>query len=236
MKKKSIKKNTKSQKIKEQTPMMKQYDGIKKRNPNHILFYRMGDFFELFFEDAVIASKVLNLTLTSRGKHLETSIPLAGFPHMHLETYLSKMVKAGYKVAVCDQIEDPKFAKGVVKRDIVELVTAGTAISENIIDSDTTNYLASISSINLNSNVDDINVSKNNKSKYAFSISDISSGEFFASEFDNEQELIDVLLLFKPAEILYPSDMISIFDNIKQFRKIKTISQLTPIDDWKFDH
>jgi len=229
MKKKTVKKTNTKVKVKEQTPMMKQYAGIKKRNPNHILFYRMGDFFELFFEDAVVASKVLNLTLTSRGKHIENPIPLAGFPHMHLETYLSKMVKAGYKVAVCDQVEDPKFAQGVVKRDIVELVTAGTAISENIIDSDTTNYLASISASKIEPSGNKL------KYRYAFSISDISSGEFLATEFDNEFELFETLLLFKPTEILFPSEMINFFESFNQFKKVKAISQLTAIDDWKFD-
>ena len=230
---KKIKKKSKS---KELTPMMKQYAGIKKKNPNHILFYRMGDFFELFFDDAKVASKVLNLTLTSRGKHLENSIPLAGFPHMHLETYLSKMVKAGYKVAVCDQIEDPKFSTGVVKRDIVEIVTAGTAISESIIDTDTINYLASITSSSINLKDDKENINTIPRYKYALSVSDISSGEFLATEFNNEYELIDTLLLFRPSEILIPSEMIAFFEKINQFKKVKAISQLTLIDDWKFDY
>ena len=96
---------------------MKQYMEIKNQNPDHILFFRLGDFYEMFFDDARVASKVLDLTLTTRGKHMGTEIPLAGFPHHQLDNYLPRIIKAGYRVAVCDQTEDPKLAKGIVKRE-----------------------------------------------------------------------------------------------------------------------
>ena len=202
----------------ELTPMMKQYMEIKSKNPHHFLFYRLGDFYEMFFDDAVVASKVLGLTLTTRGKHMGDKIPLAGFPHHHLENYLSKMVKAGYRVAVCDQTENPKFAKGVVKRDIVEIVTAGTALSENIIESDSNNYIAAISF-------------DMERRKYGFSVSDVSTGEFLAAEIDSFEELLEVVLLHQPSELIVASD--SGFE--KKDAILKYGFNITILDSWKFD-
>ena len=105
------------------TPMIKQYSAIKARYPDAILFFRMGDFYEMFFDDARMTSGVLNIVLTTRGKDRGEDIPLAGFPWKALDEYLAKMVKAGYKVAICEQMEDPKKAKGIVKRDVIDVVT-----------------------------------------------------------------------------------------------------------------
>ena len=173
------------------TPMMKQYQEIKSRNPDHILFYRLGDFYEMFFDDAKTASKVLNLTLTTRGKHMGTEIPLAGFPHHQIENYMSKMIKAGYKVAVCDQTENPKYAKGIVKRDVTEIVTAGTAMSENIIDSGVNNYICAVSS--------------SKKNGYGFAAADISTGEFTAYDTTSLVALKEIIMLFNPSELIYDS-------------------------------
>ena len=168
--------------------MMKQYSEIKSRNPDHILFYRLGDFYEMFFEDAKIASKALNLTLTTRGKHLGTEIPLAGFPHHQIDIYLARIIKAGYKVAVCDQTEDPRHAKGIVKRDVTEIVTAGTAMSENIIEKNSNNYIAAICT----------DAGKG----WGFAAADISTGEFVGFDTQNESELKEIIMLFSPSEIL----------------------------------
>ncbi|MBN2857491.1 MAG: DNA mismatch repair protein MutS [Candidatus Delongbacteria bacterium] len=173
------------------TPMMKQYQEIKSRNPDHILFYRLGDFYEMFFDDARTASKVLNLTLTTRGKHMGTEIPLAGFPHHQIDNYMAKMIKAGYKVAVCDQTENPKYAKGIVKRDVTEIVTAGTAMSENIIDSGRNNYICAIST--------------SKKNGYGFAATDISTGEFVAYDTPSPAVLKEMIMLFNPSELLYDS-------------------------------
>jgi DNA mismatch repair protein MutS len=126
------------------TPMMKQYLEIKSRYPGSLLLYRMGDFYELFDEDAVTAAKILGLTLTSRNHGGADKTPLAGFPHHAIERYMPKLIAAGVKVAVCEQIEDPAEAKGIVRRDVTEVVTRGTAINENYLDAKTNNYLAAL--------------------------------------------------------------------------------------------
>ena len=123
------------------TPLMQQYYDIKKENPGCILFFRMGDFFELFEDDAVIASKILGLTLTSRNNGAAGATPLCGFPHHAAERYVPKMVAAGYRIAICEQVEDPKLAKGIVKRDIVEIISAGTAMNEANLEAKEANYL-----------------------------------------------------------------------------------------------
>ena len=128
----------------EETPLMKQYLAIKARVGEAILLYRMGDFFETFGQDAVDASRILGITLTSRGNGAAEKVPLAGFPHHQLERYLPKLVSAGRKVAVCEQTEDPAQAKGVVKRDVVEVVSRGTALSDACLDERTDNILAAL--------------------------------------------------------------------------------------------
>ena len=123
------------------TPLMQQYYEIKKQNPGCILFFRMGDFFELFEDDAVVASKILGLTLTSRNNGASGATPLCGFPHHAADRYVPKMVSAGYRIAICEQVEDPKLAKGIVKRDIVEIISAGTAMDESNLNAKEANYL-----------------------------------------------------------------------------------------------
>ena len=123
------------------TPLMQQYYEIKKQNPGCILFFRMGDFFELFEEDAVVASKILGLTLTSRNNGAAGETPLCGFPHHAADRYVPKMVAAGYRIAICEQVEDPKLARGIVKRDVVEIISAGTAMDETNLNAKEANYL-----------------------------------------------------------------------------------------------
>ena len=123
------------------TPLMQQYYEIKKQNPGCILFFRMGDFFELFEEDAVVASKILGLTLTSRNNGASGETPLCGFPHHAADRYVPKMVAAGYRIAICEQVEDPKLAKGIVKRSVVEIISAGTAMDETNLNAKEANYL-----------------------------------------------------------------------------------------------
>ena len=191
------------------TPMMIQYKEIKNRNPGHVLFYRLGDFYEMFFEDAKTASKVLNLTLTTRGKHMGVEIPLAGFPHHQLNNYLSKMIKAGYKVAVCDQTENPKYAKGIVKRDITDIITAGTAISEEMIDRNSNNYIACIN--------------YEEGKKPGFAAADISTGEFVACDPDNGTALKELIMMFDPSELLVPSSLQADHDDHR--RTVTVISE-----------
>ncbi|MBQ8598135.1 MAG: DNA mismatch repair protein MutS, partial [Lachnospiraceae bacterium] len=128
----------------EMTPMMQQYLETKKEYPDCILFYRLGDFYEMFFEDAITASKELEITLTGKNCGLEERAPMCGIPYHAVDGYLNKLVSRGYKVAICEQMEDPKLAKGLVKRDVVRIVTPGTNLNMQALDESRNNYLMSI--------------------------------------------------------------------------------------------
>ncbi len=134
----------KSNKDKKLTPLMEQYLQIKDQYRDMILLYRMGDFYETFFDDAKVISRVLGIALTKRSHGKGGDAPLAGFPYHALDNYLPKLVQAGYKVAICEQVEDPKKAKVVVKREVVEVITPGTTVSEKILENKVNNYLCSI--------------------------------------------------------------------------------------------
>jgi DNA mismatch repair protein MutS len=154
------------------TPLMKQYNAIKARYPDTVLFFRMGDFFETFGEDAVITAKVAGITLTKRNNGGAGDIELAGFPHHQLDNYLPKMIRGGYRVAVCEQLEDPKLAKGIVKRDVVEVVTPGVQLNEKILDAARNTYVGSV-------------VVSGNLAGFAYA--DISTGEFVAGEVSDKE-------------------------------------------------
>src|ERR1041385_5742495 len=126
------------------TPLMKQHNAIKAKYPDAVLLFRVGDFYETFGEDAITASRILGITLTKRSNGAASSIELAGFPHHSLDTYLHKLVKAGFRVAICDQLEDPKLAKGIVKRGVTELVTPGVATTDKLLDGKSNNFLAAL--------------------------------------------------------------------------------------------
>jgi len=169
------------------TPLMQQHKAIKQKYPDAILLFRVGDFYETFGEDAIITSKVLGITLTKRNNGAAFSSELAGFPHHALDTYLHKLVKAGYRVAICDQLEDPKQVKGIVKRGVTEMVTPGIATGDKLLEHNSNNFLAAIHFTD---------------GKAGIALLDISTGELFASEGDTEY--IDKLLQsLKPAEIIF---------------------------------
>ena len=126
------------------TPAMQRYLEVKAQHPQAILLFRMGDFYELFYEDAVTASKVVGLTLTSRDKGSANPIPMAGFPYHQLDGYLQKLVRAGFRAAICEQMEDPKLAKGPVKRDVTRVVTPGTLTEDSLLDPRESNFLACV--------------------------------------------------------------------------------------------
>lgn len=200
------------------TPLMAQYQKIKDAYPDTILLFRMGDFFETFDEDAKIASKVLGITLTKRANGAAGNVPLAGFPHHALDTYLPKLVRNGYRVAVCEQMENPKFAKGIVKRDVVEVVTPGVAISDKLLDHKKNNYLLSI-------------FLENEIAGIAFS--DISTGEYHAYEV-HQNDIPQQIGLINPSEILVAKKQRGILEPIIQ--KTSSIITITKIDDWIFTH
>ena len=161
-----------------ETPLMIQYKEIKAENRDSILFFRLGDFYEMFFEDAVIASKELGITLTSRNKEKDQDVPLAGIPYHSAASYISKLVKKGYKVAICEQVEDPKTAKGIVKREVVRVITPGTVIDLDYIDSKSNNYVLAFVI---------------NKVALALSYIDITTGEFKTTEFIKESGINTLL-------------------------------------------
>src|SRR6201996_7285956 len=175
------------------TPLMQQHRAIKQRYPDAILLFRVGDFYETFGEDAIVASKVLGITLTKRNNGAAASSELAGFPHHALDTYLHKLVKAGHRVAVCDQLEDPKMVKGIVKRGVTELVTPGVATHDKLLEGNSNNFLAGLA------------ISPGTPGKeevFGIAFLDISTGEFFAAQGD--AEYADKLLqTLRPAEVVF---------------------------------
>lgn len=176
------------EKVVKETPLMKQYNEIKRKYPDACLLFRVGDFYETFGEDAIRASKILGITLTKRGAGSDTETALAGFPHHSINTYLPKLVKAGLRVAICDQLEDPKMTKTIVKRGVTELVTPGVSLNDEVLQSKTNNFLASVYFANKNIGV---------------SFLDVSTGEFLTAQ--GNAEYIDKLLQnFNPSEVLVP--------------------------------
>lgn len=170
-----------------ETPLMKQYNAIKAKHPGALLLFRVGDFYETFGEDAVKASKVLDIVLTKRANGSASHIELAGFPHHSLDNYLPKLVRAGNRVAICDQLEDPKSVKGIVKRGVTELVTPGLSYNDQVLDTRKNNYLASIHF---------------GKEKHGISFLDVSTGEFMCAE-GNSSYLEKLLQSFSPSEIIF---------------------------------
>jgi DNA mismatch repair protein MutS len=177
------------------SPMMVQHQSIKAKYPDAILLFRVGDFYETFGNDAVVASTVLGITLTKRGAGSATETELAGFPYHSMDTYLHKLVKAGYRVAICNQLEDPKMVKGIVKRGVTELVTPGTATGDKLLENKNNNFLASI-------HITD--------GEHGVAFLDISTGEFFVA--NGNVEYIDKLLQsFKPSEVIFQKNKQKIF-------------------------
>ena len=173
------------------TPMLRQYMGIKGEYPDAILFFRMGDFYEMFFDDARTASRVLGITLTARGTLNGERVPMCGIPHHASRSYVAKLVESGWKVAICDQIEDPRASKGIVKRDVVRVITPGSIIDEEALDDKNNLYMAAISA---------------NGDKYGLAHVDLSTGEFRVTELRSSGELLDELSRIAPAEVLIPEN------------------------------
>lgn len=171
------------------TPMIKQYLSIKAKYPDTILFYRMGDFYEMFFDDAKFASKILEITLTSRNKKDEFPVPMCGVPFRAAQTYISRLIKNGCKVAICDQVEDPRTAKGIVKREVVRVITPGMIVDNEFLDEKSNNYVLSLSK---------------NSDSTGISYLDLSTGAFRLSESEDLLSIIDEIRRVSPSEIVLP--------------------------------
>ena len=172
------------------TPMMRQYLQIKERYRDAILFFRLGDFYEMFFEDAHTASKILDIALTSRNKTEDGSVPLCGVPYHAADPYIQKLLDAGHKVAVCEQVEDPATAKGVVKREVVRVITPGTVTAAEALDARGNNFLAA---------------AHKGPNAFGLALTDITTGEFRFTEVADEAALLDELGRIHPSELLLAS-------------------------------
>ena len=217
------------------TPLMKQWAQVKRDHPNALLFFRLGDFYELFFDDAVIAARELQITLTSRNKEKGTNIPMCGVPYHAAENYISKLIRRGFKVAVCDQMEDPKVAKKLVKREVTRVMTPGTTADANL-GSEENNFLAAVAT---------------HGDYVGFAALDLSTGEFRATEFkgsDARRRIQEELLTLRPREVLYASSL-PLFESSRPalqstpapsgaMPKLATVENATwaetPLEDWVF--
>ncbi len=200
------------------TPMMKQYEAVKKQYQDCLLFYRMGDFYELFLEDAHIGAKVLNITLTGKANGKGGRIPMAGVPYHAVDAYLAKLVKAGYKVAICEQLSPPN-KKGLVERDVVRIVTPGTMLDEKALEKKDNNYIVAV------------NIEKNS---LALSVADVSTGYFATSEFPSEnyqQTIADEFARIHPKECILPTKLYNNSDILKILRVENSIN-IFPFSDW----
>ena len=205
------------------TPVMEQYIEIKAANPDCLLFYRMGDFYELFFEDAEVAARALGIVLTKRGKHLGRDIPMCGVPVIRADEYLHRLIAQGHRVAVCEQMEDPavarkRGAKSVVRRDVVRLVTPGTLTEDTLLDARRNNYLLALARARLSSSDD--------TSRFALAWIDISTGEFRIAECDRAG-LAAELARLEPSEIIVSDALYSDPDLAPFLRSLPAVTPLT---------
>jgi len=212
--------------MRDETPLMRQYRQIKEKYPETLLLFRMGDFFETFEHDAIVASKILGITLTKRSNGKASEVPLAGFPHHALDNYLPKLVRAGQRVAVCEQLEDPKFAKGIVKRDVIEVVTPGATFSEKLLDHKSNNFLAAIFI---------------RDSVCGLAFCDVSTGEFAASEV-HIKNLLEQIDNINPSEILISKrEKDKVFKALDYepdaaFNETQRRWLFTKVEDWVFNY
>ena len=186
------------------SPMMQHYLDIKEQYNDAIVFYRLGDFYEMFFEDAKIASRELEITLTGKECGQEERAPMCGVPFHAADSYISKLIEKGYKVAICEQLEDPKQAKGIVKRDVIRVVTPGTVIESNMLDEKKNNYIMSVFKEGI---------------YFGIAVCDVSTGDFYATkivEKNNFPILLDELAKYNPAEIIVNSFLYNSAEEIGQ--------------------
>lgn len=203
-----------SEKAYVETPLMKQYFEIKEQHPDAILLFRVGDFYETFGEDAIFTAKVLNIVLTRRANGSGSSVELAGFPYHALETYLHKLVKAGGKVAICEQLEDPKLTKKIVKRGVTELITPGVAFNDKLLENGSNNFLAAVHILG--------------SKELGISFLDVSTGQFFVSQ-GSDIYVKKLLQNFKPSEIIIQRNQIHVFK-----KNFGDSYYITTFDDWVF--
>ena len=203
----------------ELTPMMKQYMETKEKHKDCILFYRLGDFYEMFFDDAITASKELEITLTGKSCGLQERAPMCGIPHHAADTYLTKLVSKGYKVAICEQVEDPKFAKGIVKREVVRIVTPGTNLNMQALEETKNNYLMCVVYLT---------------NKIGISVIDITTGDFYVTEVEDNKKLLDEINKFSPTELVCNDGLLVSGIDLEDLKNRLGIT-IYHLDAWYFD-
>ncbi len=199
------------------TPMMNQYLKIKNDYPQALLLFRLGDFYEMFFEDAKIASKALDITLTARQGGKGRRVPMCGVPYHAVDSYIARLIKGGFKVAICDQVEDPKLAKGIVKREIIRVITPGSLTEPNLLEEKVNNFIISLVI---------------SEDKAGLSLVDLSTGEFKIAEFGNLENSLDELERINPSEVLIPENLLSL-EAIERIKKWNSCL-ITPYQEWSF--
>lgn len=203
------------------TPMMIQYEKVKAQYEDCILFYRLGDFYEMFGPDAETASRILGIALTGRAGGNGTKVPMCGVPFHAADNYIAKLISAGLKVAVCEQLEDPKAVKGIVKRDVIRIMTPGTVLESNILKEKDSNYLIAL---------------VKSADKYALAALEASTGEFMAVDLDNEADVINEILRFEPAECICAINDVNLTNFLKNINSPKTLVVNNHLDyAFKFD-
>ena len=200
-----------------ETPMMRQYTEIKRQHKDALLFFRMGDFYEMFFEDAKLASKVLGITLTSRSK-AEGSVPMPGVPHHSADSYIRRLIKAGYKVAICDQLQDPEEAKGIVDRGVTRIITPGTITEDAFLEDKSNNFLIAVIEVN---------------DLHGLSWVDLSTGRFEVEDIEKER-LFDEFARLNPAEVLLPEETARRNTLFVERMRLECNGVITPRPDWEF--
>lgn len=201
------------------SPMMQKYMETKEEYPDCILFYRLGDFYEMFFEDALTASKELELTLTGKNCGLEERAPMCGVPHHAVDTYLNRLVSKGYKVAICEQMEDPKTVKGLVKREVTRVVTPGTNLNVSALEEGKNNYIMCIVYLS---------------DRYGLAIADVTTGDFYVTEVDTDRKLIDEISKFAPSEIVCNEAFFVSGVDLEELRHRLNIV-ISSLENWYFD-
>ncbi len=202
--------------MKELTPAMKQYLSIKEKHRDSLIFFRMGDFYEMFFDDAKLAARLLGITLTSREKDKDNGIPMCGVPHHSANGYIARLVKEGCKVAICEQVEDPKKAKGIVKREVTRVVTPGIALDEELLDSKSNNFIAAVSF---------------GSKSLGMAYMDVTTGEFRVTEFHDSRQFEEELLRTEPSEMIL-MDSVSDKSVLKNLQRCK----MTYLPEYDFDY
>jgi len=201
------------------SPMMQHYVKTKEEYKDCILFYRLGDFYEMFFEDAEVVSKELELTLTGKDCGMSERAPMCGIPFHAAEVYLNRLISKGYKVAICEQMEDPKQTKGIVRREVIRVVTPGTTLNTQALDETKNNYIMSVVYVS---------------NRFGIAIADITTGVFMVTEVDDVRKLLDEIYKFSPAELVCNEAFTMSGIEIDELKNRLNIS-LSALDNWYFD-